>query len=268
MTDWWMAREFHNDPAGLLFWVFWVVFSITLHELGHGWAAIRAGDRTPIDTGHMTWNPVVHMGSMSLLLFALVGIAWGSMPVNPSRFRRTIDDAIVAAAGPAMNLGLAAICFVLGMLWQAYATGASAVPSHIWRLVDTFLTKGVYLNVALMMLNLIPLPPLDGSVILATFSRGYRRLIGGQNAMYLGMIAFGVVFLTARVWLWPTAGYASGALMTDAATRLPGAAPPGAQVDRMLQSLTESERRAIVEELERAADRVRRDSPPAQSPPR
>lgn len=263
MTDWWMAIEFHKYPAGLLFWVFWVVFSITLHELGHGWAAVRAGDRTPIESGHLTWNPVVHMGPMSLLLFALVGIAWGSMPVNPSRFRRTIDGAIVAAAGPAMNLGLAVICFVLGMLWQAYATGAQAVPAHVWRLVDTFLTKGAYLNVALMLLNLIPVPPLDGSVILGTFHRGYRRLLDGQSGAYLGMIAFGVVFLTARVWLWPPAEYVSGRMMTRAATRLPGAAPASAQVDRMFNALTESERRAIVEELRRsAAEGAKPDSAP------
>lgn len=54
-----------------------VIFSITLHELAHGWAAIWQGDRTPIETGHMTWNPLVHMGWASLLMFAIVGIAWG-----------------------------------------------------------------------------------------------------------------------------------------------------------------------------------------------
>ncbi len=259
MTDWWMAREFHSNPAGLLFWVFWVVFSITLHELGHGWAAIRAGDRTPIETGHMTWNPVVHMGPMSLLLFALVGIAWGSMPVSPSRFRRTIDDAIVAAAGPAMNLGLALLCFLLGMLWQAYATGAQAVPSRVWFLVDMFLRKGVYLNVALLLLNLIPAPPLDGSVILGTFVRGYRRLVGGQNGAYLAMIAFGVVFLTARVWLWPPARYASEIAMSEAAVRLPGAAPLEAQVLRVYGGMSEEQKREAIRELMRAM----RDAPSA-----
>lgn len=61
--------------------------SIVIHELAHGFAAISQGDRTPISQGHITLNPVVHMGWPSLIFLVIAGIAWGQMPVNPSKFR-------------------------------------------------------------------------------------------------------------------------------------------------------------------------------------
>ena len=104
--QWWMHAVYDSGGlAAVLGWVFWVIFSICLHELAHGWAAIWQGDRTPRETGHMTMNPMVHMGGASLIVFALVGIAWGLMPTDPSRYRWGRRGRIaVAAAGPLMNL--------------------------------------------------------------------------------------------------------------------------------------------------------------------
>ena len=90
MHGWWMADLWQQNPMLLCSWVFWVILSICLHELGHGYAAIKCGDDTPRLSGHMTLNPIVHMGVPSLVMFAIVGIAWGMMPVDPSRFRRSI----------------------------------------------------------------------------------------------------------------------------------------------------------------------------------
>ena len=81
-----------------------VVISICLHELGHGFAAIALGDRTPEETGHITLNPLVHMGPISLAMLAIVGISWGAMPVDPTRLRGRYAEALVALAGPAVNL--------------------------------------------------------------------------------------------------------------------------------------------------------------------
>ena len=75
------------DPFTYVSWVVTVVVSVVLHELGHGVAALRQGDDTPRTSGHMTLNPLVHMGGLSLFLLFVIGIAWGMMPVNPSRFR-------------------------------------------------------------------------------------------------------------------------------------------------------------------------------------
>ena len=113
--QWWMHAVYDSGGlAAVLGWVFWVIFSICLHELAHGWAAIWQGDRTPRETGHMTMNPMVHMGGASLIVFALVGIAWGLMPTDPSRYRWGRRGRIaVAAAGPLMNLLIAVVSLLI-----------------------------------------------------------------------------------------------------------------------------------------------------------
>ncbi len=184
MTHWWVAELWELDRVILVSWVFWVIGSIVLHELGHGWAALRAGDRTPIETGHMTWNPVVHLGVPSLFVFALVGLAWGAMPVNRDRFKRRSDEAIVAAAGPAMNFGLAVVCHVLLAVWIGaagrYWFESFAAPDWLFKNMQTFLRAGGALNLLLLALNLMPVPPLDGSGILG---RCRRCLSGCGRAM-------------------------------------------------------------------------------------
>lgn len=201
---WWVADLWRSDPAMLLAWVFWVVFSITLHELGHGWAAISRGDRTPIETGHMTWNPMVHMGPMSLLLLALIGIAWGMMPVNPHRMRGRHADAFVAAAGPLMNLALAVVCVVFGAAWSAWGLASGAGP-EAHRVVFVLFYTGAFLNLILLLFNLLPVPPLDGSRILASFSPAYERLISHPNAQLFTLFAFVFVFFTAGDVIFPLA---------------------------------------------------------------
>lgn len=169
--------------------IVWVIGSICLHELAHGWAAIRFGDRTPIETGHMTWNPLVHMGTASLIVFALVGYAWGLMPVNPSRMRGRHAPTLVALAGPAMNLLLATLSCVTLAVWMRYGTPES-VGENLARNLRVFFYMGVVLNLVLAALNLMPIPPLDGSRILAGLSRGYRQLISHPNAPLIGLIVF------------------------------------------------------------------------------
>lgn len=189
--DWWMARLLQDSPATLISWIVIVIGSIVLHELAHGWAAIRCGDRTPRELGHMTWNPLVHMGPWSLLAFAVVGIAWGAMPVNPSRFQRWDDRAFVAAAGPGMNLALALVAIVAG--------GVSIVALPAGNAADVvvhFFYLAAMLNLALMILNLLPIPPLDGWAILSTYFPAYGRLFGGPQGMVLslGLVVVLVMF--------------------------------------------------------------------------
>lgn len=203
MHNWWVAELWQDDPPWVFFWTFWVIVSIVLHELGHGIAAIRCGDRTPIELGHMTWNPLVHMGQMSLLMFALVGIAWGAMPVSPNRFRGRHAEAQVAAAGPQVNLILFVLCGIAaGMAWNmTYGHLADLDPAAlltgeeesseplIGPRVFEFFRLGAILNLVLLALNLLPVPPLDGSRILGDFSRRYRLLVSHPNA---GIWVFGV----------------------------------------------------------------------------
>lgn len=190
-TGWWFADLWHQDKVFLASWVFWVIGSICLHELSHGWMALRFGDRTPVERGHMTLSPVVHMGWMSLLVFFLVGIAWGAMPVNPSRMRGRNAPIYVALAGPGMNVALAAGCIILGGLWFGLL-----MPSET-RLIEniaTFFLVGGMLNVVLAIFNLLPVPPLDGSRVLAEVSGEYRRLLHHPNAPMFMLVGLLVLF--------------------------------------------------------------------------
>ncbi len=201
MGGWWATNLWDQNPVLLVGWVVWLIGSITLHELAHGWAAIRCGDRTPIETGHMTWNPIVHMGTASIIMFALVGVAFGRMPVSPHRFRGRYDDAIVAGAGPAMNLGLAILCLIAYIVWTTIVRIAN-VGEPFASNFATFLRLGGALNIALIVLNMLPVPPLDGSRILANFDAGYARLINHPNAMTIGFVAVIALIVFGSQYLW------------------------------------------------------------------
>ncbi len=195
--DWWVsdfARSGHYIQ--LISWIFWVLLSITLHELAHGWAAIWQGDDTPIRMQRMTANPVVHMGLHSLFMFALCGIAWGMMPVNRYNFRDGHKgDIYVSAAGPAMNLLIAAVCLVGLTAWGRFVPAGSAVAGN----VATFLYLGIGLNLILAPFNLLPIPPLDGSHILAGFSPYFRELYQRPQAQLFGLFAFLAIFFMTPI---------------------------------------------------------------------
>jgi Zn-dependent protease len=170
------------------------ILSICLHELGHGLAALSQGDDTPSRSGHITMNPVVHMGVPSLVLLFVIGIAWGQMPVNPSRFRsRQWGDFLVSIAGPLTNLALTALFVV-------------ALQSNISFLSTTFLTYGAIINASLFLLNMIPIPPLDGFNVFSKFFPGlqfFNSSSGQQYSQGLLMLLFilGGQFLTAGAFI-------------------------------------------------------------------
>lgn len=194
MQGWWVIDALSVSPAYLASWVFWVIFSICLHELGHGWAAIWQGDRTPIETGHMTWNPFIHMGPMSLLLFALFGFAWGAMPVRPERFRSRYGDAMVSAAGPLMNLLLAVFCLAGIAILVRVIVGNSIDPTKSLNLF-MFLHTGLWLNLFLIFFNLFPVPPLDGSRILGDFVPSYSRFFENERGNFAAVFGFAVLYI-------------------------------------------------------------------------
>jgi Zn-dependent protease len=195
--EWWMHDAYENGGIVLLFsWVFWVIASIVLHELAHGWAAIANGDGTPRELGHMTINPVVHMGWMSLLFFALAGFAWGMMPTNPSRYRHERRGRVlVAAAGPAMNLAIALVSLTAAGAWMWAVSSQRIAPAeHVVANVTLFLWLGGFLNLVLAAFNLLPVPPLDGSNILAGASPALDRFFSSPAVRMYGLIVMLVLF--------------------------------------------------------------------------
>jgi Zn-dependent protease len=214
---WWIA-EFARAGAyvELVSWIFWVLASITLHELAHAWAAIWQGDDTPIRVGRMAANPIVQMGRISLIVFAVCGIAWGLMPVNPTRFRDgRRGDVYVAVAGPLMNLAIAAAALVLLWSWQDLGPQGTALAVN----VRTFLYLGLVLNLILAVFNLLPVPPLDGSRILAGISRRFEGWYNHPQAAIIGTFIFLAIFFMSPVGGYLFAGAYAAA---DALARLVG----------------------------------------------
>ncbi|MGK7927174.1 MAG: site-2 protease family protein [Spirulina sp.] len=161
-----------------------VVLSITLHELAHGWAALSQGDDTPEISGHMTPNPIVHMGWPAVIFLCLAGIAWGAMPVNPSKFRfPRLGHIFVSAAGPFMNLSLAILFIVILKLYLILPLGKM--------LSIDFLALGASINLRLFLFNLLPIPPLDGFSICSEIFPGLKPL---RNSPF-GLVAFMIVWI-------------------------------------------------------------------------
>lgn len=145
-----------------------VLIAIDVHELGHALVADRLGDDTPRRAGHLSLNPFRHMdqfGILMLFLLALTGygFTYGYTPVDERALRRRTElgPAIVALAGPLMNLLLAAAVALL------IRYDGAAIAGNV-RLAD-FVSELFYINVFLGVFNLVPLPPLDGWTILSAF---------------------------------------------------------------------------------------------------
>lgn len=197
-----------SDPLFYLCVVVTVIISIVLHELAHGIAAVKLGDKTPILTGHMTLDPLVHMGPFSIAILLIIGIAWGLMPIDPTRMRGKYAEAIVAAAGPLTNLLLAFIALTALGLWIAndpdatgYGSASADQANPYFQNLRFFLYIFGSTNLALCLFNLIPLPPLDGSHILANFYRPYARFIfNPENMGLINGLFFMAFFIGGRIF--------------------------------------------------------------------
>ncbi len=148
-----------------------VILCLSIHETCHGLAAYALGDRTAANQGRLTLDPMAHIDPMGFLCMLLLGFGWAKpVPVNPRYFRKIDRDMmLVALAGPSANFLLAVIFGVL--LWAA----VSFLPFVQWKDNSAYifclssLQAGVIINFGLGWLNLLPIPPLDGSKILAYF---------------------------------------------------------------------------------------------------
>jgi Zn-dependent protease len=144
-----------------------VIFAITVHEAAHGFVARHFGDMTAAAAGRISFNPLRHIDPIGTVLVPLLtmmagGILFGwakPVPVNFGRLRHPKRDMLwVAAAGPASNLAMA-------MLWALALKFASTFPEAIATPLALMAQAGIMINVVLMVLNLFPLPPLDGGRI-------------------------------------------------------------------------------------------------------
>ena len=198
-------------------WALPLIFAVTLHEAAHGWVADRLGDPTARDMGRITLNPIPHIDLIGTLLVPLLMltftgflIGWAKpVPVSVRRLNSPKRDmAIVAAAGPAVNLAMA-----LG--WSVVLLIAhSLIHTQQFLAVPLLLmaVAGLFINIVLMAINLLPVPPLDGGRILTGLlplkvARRYARiepfgmiilialLISGVLGTILGPVVLGSIAL-------------------------------------------------------------------------
>jgi Zn-dependent protease len=170
-----------------------LVASLSVHEYAHAAAAVALGDETPREQGRLTLNPLVHLDRIGTVLLPVLLVALHLPPfgwarpvqVSPHRFRRTVKMHVglmlTALAGPVTNLFLAAVAGV------GFAYSRTAVPVLVWRELLT-------LNVLLFLFNLLPVPPLDGSRVLAgVLPRSARDAYRGLERfapVFLGLLFF------------------------------------------------------------------------------
>ncbi|MEE9164692.1 MAG: site-2 protease family protein [Nitrospinota bacterium] len=151
-----------------------LLLALTLHELAHGWVAEKLGDGTARDAGRLTMNPLKHLDLMGTLVFVVTQlVGWAKpVPVDPRNFRNPKKDmAIVAAAGPLVNIIIAVVSAILLRL-QEPAVGLILNYQlndllHVVLPIFYMINISVRINVALAIFNIIPIPPLDGGRVLA-----------------------------------------------------------------------------------------------------
>ena len=185
-----------------------LVFAIVLHEVAHGWVAEKLGDNTARSMGRLTLNPISHIDLfgtiiMPLMLFVLTNgkMVFGyakPVPINPYNFKDPKKGmALSSIAGPGINL-IMAISFSL-LLRVVIAPLEGMVPKQSWDLfalpITLMLGYGVIINIVLAVLNLIPIPPLDGSRVV------YWLLPAQPAAVYYRLEPYGTLILMALIML-------------------------------------------------------------------
>jgi Zn-dependent protease len=183
-----------DEPQVFVAFVIAVIVGITFHEFSHAAVATMQGDQTARSQGRLTLNPISHLDPLGSIALVLAGFGWGRpVPFSPTQLRnRRFGAALVGLAGPAANFLLAiAAVIALRIIYPSAVTAFDVDFSVI--LLDMLVT----LNVVLGVFNLLPIPPLDGSRLLAILLPPSR-----QNIVYF-LDQYGIFLLLGILILAP-----------------------------------------------------------------
>ncbi len=191
-----------NVIQTIAIWALPVLFAITLHEVAHGWVARYFGDPTAANLGRLSLNPIKHIDPIGTILVPAIMVllpgnflfGWAKpVPVNSSRLGNPKRDmTIVAAAGPASNL-------IMAIFWALVVKGFIGSADGGNNHAEFFVYMGIAglaINLMLMILNLLPIPPLDGGRVLAgltpdNFTRMLKKIEPYGFIIIIGLLVFG-----------------------------------------------------------------------------
>jgi Zn-dependent protease len=192
---------FNFDPATIISRILTLLIAFTVHEFAHAWTATAFGDETAKLNGRLTLNPIAHLDFVGTLLLIVAGFGWAKpVPINPYALQRRSRAAVmwVSLAGPLSNFlmaALAAIPFRLNLL-SIYALSANTILPSLSYFLFTF----IYINLTLLLFNLIPFTPLDGEKVLDYF------LPPNLARSWETIRPYGPILLLVVVFLLPTLG--------------------------------------------------------------
>ena len=175
-----------TDPISFFLGAILFIYSVVIHEVAHGWVAYRMGDPTAKWMGRLSLNPLKHLDPFGTLMLFLVGFGWAKpVPINinniPDRRKGLI---LVSAAGITANILFAFVALLIARLFAIPPMGRLG-----------FIYYVAYINITLASLNLIPLPPLDGSKILMGFASEKIQYLLARIEPYGIFILIGLLYL-------------------------------------------------------------------------
>jgi len=188
-----------KDPLAFALVVIPLLFSVIIHEVAHGWVAYRMGDPTAKWLGRLSLNPLKHLDPVGTLMLFLVGFGWAKpVPVNFSNISdRRRGLIFVSAAGIVSNILFA---FIALLFIRLFSTSSSGMTTRLVYYV-------VQVNITLAALNLIPIPPLDGSkILMGIASRRTQHFLARLEPygffIIIGFLYLGILDPLIRLFQW------------------------------------------------------------------
>lgn len=177
----WILQKLYYLPG--------IFIAISFHEFSHALAAYSIGDKTAKNMGRLTIDPRAHIDIMGFLALLIAGFGWAKpVPINPDNFKnRRLGTIFVSLAGPLMNLLLAFLTLIVIFFVFEIFNCTSEIAYNIFSAV-------FIINVVLCVFNLIPIPPLDGSKILASILPGYLERKMYELERYSNIILIILIF--------------------------------------------------------------------------
>jgi len=203
--------ELFSQPMVFVAWLVAVIFVITIHEFSHALAATLLGDDTAKDNKRLTLNPFSHVSFLGLAMLVLLGFGWGNpVPFNPYNLKkRRLYSALIALAGPISNLFMALLCLLFFKLIfhgvHPFFAVFGGFPGFDISLTAVFFSLVIFINFILLIFNLIPIPPLDGSKVLFALLPDdrflyFKQKFEAQGPIILLILIFADSFLGVNVF--------------------------------------------------------------------